>query len=156
MFSLLGAKIFGGLSLVLLIALGGGYLWHMAEVASLENKVKTATNARDTAVNDKNAISLQLREAVTARDVALNTNNENLKTIEALKQEKLNSEKVISKLNDDRRILRQSIDSVMSKVVMNTKLEDGPIAPVLKETIRAIQVKPTAPVQPAPPVGPTK
>ena len=123
----LGTKVFGVISIILVIVLGVGGLYGYGQLKAQEAKIQEVVNERDRA-ND-------------ARDQAIRANEQNLATIKELQADKIAADKIIGKLESDKKVINQHFDKLMTNIVLNPKLEDGAVAPVLRETVRTIQDK---------------
>ncbi len=122
------------IGLVIIIALSIGVWRAEVYVKGLNTQIKTAQNSAIEATSEKNRIQLDLR---TAEQI----NKDNQLVIKQMKDDAELNKKRIVDLSKDVTTNNKKYSDLINKINNTPKEQDGPIAKVLADTIKEIQVK---------------
>lgn len=115
------------LIVVIMLALGGATLW-------VKNKV-------DTLEREKLELKVTNEELIAANARITEINERNVLTISQLLSDKKRGDVIVNQLKSERQKYEETLASLRKKVkvtVKNDPTKDGPIAPVLRDTIQDI------------------
>lgn len=118
-----------------LVVSGFGYVHKSVELAVADHKV----NSLQTQINQLTTDNTQLKENV---DLITNVNQTNVATNQKLLDERKDAQAAIATLAKQKKITAEALANAQKAVddmLKDPQKNDGPLAPVLRETIRGIQ-----------------
>lgn len=138
-----GTKISMIIFTILLAASGTFIMMKVWEIHSLKGDITELTEKNTKLAADNSILISNNNTLKENQDVLLETNETNQETVRRLDKERNEAKEAIAALAKANQKDRQALDLIGKKIddMAKDPTNDGPVAPVLRETIRAIQTQ---------------